>query len=87
MSLRSLSLTTLFAASMFAAGAHAHDPSLHELPQVTKAKPSTCQEVADTQRYSAELADKALITRCEAEVKKAQKDDPKANAKADDKSD
>jgi hypothetical protein len=58
MNLRSLSLTTLFVAALFATGANAHDPSLHELP-APKAKPTTCLELADTTRFSAELADKA----------------------------
>lgn len=71
MTLRSLSLTTLFAAALFAANAQAHDPSLHEPAPVAKAKPTTCEELADTQRFSAELADKKLKTRCEAEAKKA----------------
>ena len=71
MTLRSLTLATLFAASLFAAGAQAHDPSLHEPAPVAKAKPTTCEELADTARYSASLADKALKTRCEAEAKDA----------------
>jgi hypothetical protein len=77
MNVRFLSLTTLFAATLFAAGAHAHDPSLHEPPAPT-AKPTTCKELVDTKRYSAELADKALKETCAAEVKAAQKDE-KAN--------
>jgi hypothetical protein len=72
MNLRSLSLTTLFAATLVAASAHAHDPALHELP-APKAKPTTCDELADTKRYAIELADKTLKTTCEAEVKAAQK--------------
>lgn len=75
MNLRSLTLTSLFAASLFAAGAQAHDPSLHEpAAPAAKAKPTTCEELADTERFSAELADKALKTRCDAEAKKAGKD-------------
>ena len=70
MTLRSLTLTTLFAASLFAAGAQAHDPALHEPAPAAKAKPITCEELADTERYSADLADKALKTTCEAEAKK-----------------
>lgn len=72
MTLRSLSLTTLFAASLFTAGAQAHDPSLHEATPAAKAKPITCEELADTERYSADLADKALKARCDAEAKKAE---------------
>jgi hypothetical protein len=73
MTLRTLSLTTLFAASLFAAGAQAHDPSLHaEHAPVAKAKPITCEELADTERYSADLADKALKERCEAEAEQAE---------------
>jgi hypothetical protein len=84
MRLRTLSLTTLFAASVFAAAAHAHDPSLHELP-APKAKPSTCEELADTRRYAAELADKAMKMKCEAEAKESK--NKVANAEADDKGD
>ena len=65
MTLRSLSLTTLFAASLFAAGAQAHDPSLHEPAPAAKAKPTTCEQLADTERYSADMADKSLKTRCD----------------------
>ena len=71
MNLRYLSLGTLLAASLFAAGAQAHDPSLHEPAPVAKAKPLTCEELADTGRYSADLADKALKERCKAEAAKA----------------
>lgn len=71
MTLRCLTLTTLFAASLFATGAQAHDPSLHEAAPAAKAKPITCKELADTERYSADLADKALKARCDAEAKKA----------------
>lgn len=71
MSLRSFALTTLFVASLFAAGAQAHDPALHEPAPAAKAKPTTCEELADTERYSADLTDKALKSRCEAEAKKA----------------
>ena len=79
MTLRSLPLTTLFAASLFAVGAQAHDPALHEPAPTPKAKPITCEELSDTQRFSAELVDKALKTQCEAEAKKAEK--PKADEK------
>jgi hypothetical protein len=72
MRLHSLSLATLFATSLFAVSAHAHDPSLHAPPPVAKAKPATCAELADTQRYSADLADAELKTKCEAEAKKAE---------------
>ena len=62
-------------ASLFAMTAHAHDPSLHEKPAAaakSKAKPSNCMQLADSQRYSSDLADpdiKALKTRCDAEKK------------------
>jgi hypothetical protein len=83
MSMRPLSLTALFALSLFAKCALAHDPALHELP-VAKAKPTTCEQLADTERYSAELADKVLKSKCEAQEKPA----PKAEkAKSDDKGD
>jgi len=83
MSMHSLTLTALFAVSLFAKGVQAHDPALHELP-VVKAKPTTCEQLADTERYSAELADKALNSKCEAEGKPA----PKAEkTKSDDEGD
>jgi hypothetical protein len=68
MNFRTLTLSALFAASLFAASAQAHDPSLHEPAPAAKAKPLTCEELADTERYSADLADKALNERCEAEA-------------------
>lgn len=59
-------------------GAQAHDPSLHEEDRmpVEKAKPTNCAELADTQRYSNDLADpdiKALKARCDAAKKTADK--------------
>jgi hypothetical protein len=74
MKLRFLSLTMLAASALaFASALQAHDPSLHE-PTPTKAKPATCAELADTQRYSRDLTDpdiKALSVRCEASKKAA----------------
>jgi hypothetical protein len=70
---RSLSMIALITAALCATGALAHDPSLHA-PPVTKAKPTTCAQLADTQRYSAELADKALKLKCDAEAKAARKE-------------
>lgn len=81
MTLRSLFLTSLFAASLFAAGAQAHDPSLHAPAPTAKAKPTNCEELADTRRFSADLADDALKTHCETE---AAKDDA---TKSEDKGD
>ncbi len=83
MSMRSLSVTSLFVAFLFAASAQAHDPSLHELP-AAKAKHTTCEQLADTKRYSAELADKALKTKCDADEKRTQKNE---GGKVDDKDD
>lgn len=74
MNLRSLSLTTLIAASLFAAGAQAHDPALHQAPPPQKAKPMTCDQLADTQRYSVDMADKELKTKCDAEAMQAKKE-------------
>jgi hypothetical protein len=78
MKLRFLSLTMLAASASalaFASALQAHDPSLHEpAPTPTKAKPATCAELADTQRYSRDLTDpdiKALSVRCEASKKAA----------------
>jgi hypothetical protein len=58
--------------------AQAHDPSLHEEDRmpVAKDKPTTCAELADTQRYSNDLAEpdiKALKTKCDAAKKAANK--------------
>lgn len=81
MKLRS-TLLTLTAATVFAAAStHAHDPSLHDdAPKPAKLKPTTCAQLADTARYTADLTDvdvKALKTRCDAE-KKAKKAGAKA---------
>ena len=59
-------------------GAQAHDPSLHEEDRmpVAKAKPTTCAELADTQRYFNDPADpdiKALKAKCDAAAKAADK--------------
>ena len=59
--------------------AFAHDPSLHEPRPAPKAKPMTCVQLADTERYSADAADpaiKALKSRCEAARKAAPKAAP-----------
>ncbi len=84
MKLRFLSLSMITASALaFASTLQAHDPSLHEpAPTPTKAKPTTCAELADTQRYSRDLTDrdvKALSVRCEAS-KKAASSDKKADA-------
>lgn len=81
MTLQSLSLTTLFAASLFAAGAQAHDPSMHEYAPVQKGKPITCEELVDTERYYADLADKSLKARCAAVAKQAEEAKAKSTEK------
>lgn len=74
MTLRTLLLSTaLLSSGLLAFAAQAHDPSLHEPRYVAppaKAMPTTCAQLADTQRYSNDLAKpdiKALKTRCDAE--------------------
>lgn len=75
MTLRSLSLSAFaVSALLLAISAHAHDPSEHEPSQVPTptAKPATCAQLADTQRYSNDLTDpdvKALKARCDAAKK------------------
>jgi hypothetical protein len=68
--LRSLALSLAICAGTAAA----HDPRFHEpeyqaLPPA-KAKPETCVQLADTERYSNDISDadiKKLKTRCDAE--------------------
>lgn len=63
--------------ALVAASAAAHDPRFHEpASQATpaKAKPTTCVQLADTQRYSNDLTDpdiKALKAKCDAAAKAA----------------
>ena len=68
-----LRYTSLLAASLafISLAANAHDPSLHEQDSLppAKAKPATCAQLADTQRYSNDVTDadiKALKTKCDA---------------------
>lgn len=86
MSLRSILLSTVAASvSLLALGAHAHDPSLHE-PHAppAKAKPTTCVQLGDTERYSSNLSDpdiKALKAKCDAAAKKTAAKKPAAKTK------
>jgi hypothetical protein len=74
MTLRSLLISNALSFScLLAFTAQAHDPSLHEpryvAPQ-TKAVPTTCTQLADTQRYSNDETNpdiKKLKMRCDAE--------------------
>lgn len=55
--------------------AFAHDPGLHE-PEEAKAKPTTCEQLADRDHYSNDLSDpdiKALKDQCDAARKPADK--------------
>lgn len=79
-----LRYTSLLAASFafISLAANAHDPSLHEQDSLppAKAKPATCAQLADTQRYSNDVTDadiKALKAKCDAGKKAA----PKASDK------
>ncbi len=74
MTLRSLFLSAAFISSVLLTfAAQAHDPSLHEPRYVAppvKAVPTTCTQLADTQRYSNDVTKpeiKKLKTRCDAE--------------------
>jgi hypothetical protein len=74
MTLRSVLLSAVVvSASFLALSAQAHDPRLHEAAAAEpKAKPTTCAQLADTQKYSSDLADadiKALKAKCNAEKK------------------
>ena len=77
MTLRSLFVSAIAASAvLLAASAHAHDPSLHDdyVPPVTKAKPVTCDQLADNVHYSNNIGDadiKALQAKCDAEKKAA----------------
>ncbi|GAA4796782.1 hypothetical protein [Lysobacter hankyongensis] len=73
------SLKFVFALSiaLVAATASAHDPRFHE-PEYqappAKLKPTTCAQLADTQRYSNDMTDpdiKALKAKCDATAKAA----------------
>lgn len=68
-----LRVTSLLAASLalISLGVHAHDPRLHaeDTPQPAKAKPMTCAQLADTQRYSNDVSDpdiQSLRAQCNA---------------------
>jgi len=72
--------TSLLAASLafISLGVNAHDPSLHEQDSLppAKAKPATCVQLADSQRYSNDVTDadiKALKAKCDAAKKAAAK--------------
>ena len=71
----SFQLGLAFSIALLAASAAAHDPRLHE-PEYqappAKLKPTTCIQLADTQRYSNDLTDpdiKALKAKCDAAAK------------------
>ncbi|HEY1137040.1 MAG TPA: hypothetical protein VGE64_06075 [Xanthomonadaceae bacterium] len=71
----SLQLGFALSIALIAASAAAHDPRFHEpatQAPPAKAKPTTCAQLADTQRYSSDLTDpdiKALKTKCDAAAK------------------
>lgn len=75
MTLRSLFLSA-FTVSALSLGslAQAHDPRMHDdYVPAPKLKPTTCAQLADSQRYSNDVTDpdiKSLKTRCDAEQKK-----------------
>ena len=63
----------LFSMSLFTT-ASAHDPALHAdpaPPAAPKAKPTTCEQLADRSKYKVDLKDaqtKALKERCDAQA-------------------
>ena len=72
MNTRFLLVASLTAAALSLSGSsHAHDPRLHfDEASTPTAKPETCTQLADTERYSNDVTDpdiKALKTRCEVE--------------------
>ncbi|MGS1119866.1 hypothetical protein [Rhodanobacter sp. UC4436_H3] len=78
---RSLLIAVATCASVASMTALAHDPRLHEAAQAPvtakKAKPATCTELADVQRYSNDVSVpdiKALKARCDAETAPADKE-------------
>lgn len=62
-------------AALISASAFAHDPSLHEGPAPKRLpKATTCQQLTDSEHYSADLADPAIKTlkaKCDAAKKTA----------------
>jgi hypothetical protein len=69
--------------ALFAATASAHDPRFHEpeyqAPPPAKLKPTTCAQLADTQRYSNDVTVpdiKALKKKCDAAAAAAAKRKP-----------
>lgn len=85
MTFRTLNLAAVAASALLVATtAVAHDAHRHDAsgPQA-KAKPTTCAQLADRERYSNDLADadiKALKAKCDA-ARKASGTAPKADAK------
>ena len=79
MTLRSLFVSTLVTSALIlAASASAHDPSLHDdyVPPPVKAKPASCEQLADNEHFSNNMMDpdiKALKARCDAEQKDVKK--------------
>lgn len=77
MTLHSFSVSAIAtAALLLAASAHAHDLTLHDdyVPPVAKAKPITCDQLADNEHYSNNMGDadtKALKAKRDAEKKTA----------------
>lgn len=83
----SLQLGFALSIALVAASATAHDPRFHEPATPAppaKAKPTTCAQLADTQRYSNDSTDpdiKALKTKCDAQKSAAQKPAPATQKK------
>lgn len=77
MKVRYLFFSSLAASALLlAVSAQAHDPSLHDdrVAPAPKAKPMTCDQLADNEHYSSNMADtdiKALQAKCDAEKKAA----------------
>ncbi|CCP15496.1 hypothetical protein D7U98_03875 [Stenotrophomonas maltophilia] len=74
MKIRISVVAALFAGAVLSNVASAHDPALHSAhaaPTGPKAKPTTCEELADRSKFKVDLGDaqtKALKERCEAQA-------------------
>ena len=72
-------ISVLFASIAESASAFAHDPALHaesEVKEAPKAKPATCEQLADRTKFKVDLGDpqtKALKDRCDAQAQSAAK--------------
>ena len=83
MSPRSLFLCATLAITLVALSAQAHDTTQYPM-RTPKQKPTTCGQLADTERYSVYQAERELRERCEADAKAAEADRAATEAEASD---